>query len=566
MRNKNVITIGISGCSSSGKTTLAIILEEIFAPSNIIGSFDCPEITLSKSFKPLNLSDAKGFGEKPNKKVRLILQEDTYFLDKSFCPRSTFASRSEDAHFVDRTLAQDNVGCYTIAWKGSENCLNDGKDSLVPAAAAAAAASHVWDIVGPDTDCWEAIDVPALIAAVQHIQMTGELSQASIARVKNINARNPDFLVVASQQDSILQEHRDLVDQMKERVNVWLKEHSGSSVAGPHKKGAITTSDAKAAVRPTFCFVEGFLLFPSPRQSASSDSNKENVPPVQHCEPVYRASPPDQREEILAFQTQNAFAKHRLMSNLDIKLFLPTSKEVAQSRRFQRDCYIDEPIGKRIPGQMWKTAGYFHEVVWSNYVKEHAWLFEGGKISGEQDNEVLSTHNGDAKGKSGSGQDNLGQSHAATEPLDHSTVVNENNNIGRGLKTAVVSDLATDCGIHVRPIFDAGINDTVAWAVNVILSELGAKLHATTSTLADVGPAEPITIHHINQVSNEGVVNRDQGSKGSKKLRAKLGKWKEQGKLVMPWRRGSVSGLGATGASEHVGRVKRRNSVFGFGR
>ncbi|KAG0647235.1 hypothetical protein D0Z07_7209, partial [Hyphodiscus hymeniophilus] len=39
--------------------------------------------------------------------------------------------------------------------------------------------------------------------------------------------------------------------------------------------------------------------------------------------------------------------------------------------------------GQRDAGEMWKTEGYFEEVAWAHYEKEHKWLFRDGKIEGD---------------------------------------------------------------------------------------------------------------------------------------------------------------------------------------
>lgn len=72
-----------------------------------------------------------------------------------------------------------------------------------------------------------------------------------------------------------------------------------------------------------------------------------------------------------------------VMELLDIKLFLLVSREKATRRREARDGYVT------LEG-FWKDPpGYVDKIVWPNYAKEHAWLFEDGDVEGVLDKDVL---------------------------------------------------------------------------------------------------------------------------------------------------------------------------------
>ena len=62
---------------------------------------------------------------------------------------------------------------------------------------------------------------------------------------------------------------------------------------------------------------------------------------------------------------------------LDIKLFLRTSYAKAKARRENRDGYVT------IEGFWTDPPGYVDQVVWPNYVEEHAWMFKDGDVEGE---------------------------------------------------------------------------------------------------------------------------------------------------------------------------------------
>lgn len=72
-----------------------------------------------------------------------------------------------------------------------------------------------------------------------------------------------------------------------------------------------------------------------------------------------------------------------IMSRLDIKLFLLVSRARATQRREARDGYVT------LEG-FWKDPpGYVDKIVWPNYAKSHAWLFEGGDVEGQLKVDVL---------------------------------------------------------------------------------------------------------------------------------------------------------------------------------
>ncbi|TQW00008.1 hypothetical protein V2A60_005421 [Cordyceps javanica] len=72
-----------------------------------------------------------------------------------------------------------------------------------------------------------------------------------------------------------------------------------------------------------------------------------------------------------------------LAPSLDVKMLLRISHAQAKARREARDGYVT------LEG-FWKDPpGYVDDIVWPNYVKEHAWLFEDGDVEGRYRQEVL---------------------------------------------------------------------------------------------------------------------------------------------------------------------------------
>jgi hypothetical protein len=187
---------------------------------------------------------------------------------------------------------------------------------------------------------------------------------------------------------------------------------------------------------PALCFVEGFLLYtdsdatemahiPSKNEVTSIDGDPVIRYHIDNAPKVYRLLTCESTDpaslQIPPARTSTRAERDALMYNFDIKLFLPTSKDKAKARRFSRNPYIDYPLGGRLGGQHWKTEGYFDGVAWRNYEKLHAWLLSND-TDRPGDEELRGEHskNGD---------------------------------------------------VHVRGI-DAGVEDTLRWAVNVILGEI----------------------------------------------------------------------------------------------
>jgi hypothetical protein len=535
-KKENVVTIAISGCTSSGKTTLTVLLAEIFST---VEKSNKPTILLNDS--PVKL-DLKGFfeddenlmknGNKYNdneansvqKRGPIIIYQDAYFKDKSYCPTISFTSTPADADFTRRSLSDDFIKQYAISWGGC-NTIGRVTHSTEGGNYTSSVIEQVppfWYIIGPDTDCWNSLDIPALAGATQHARETGELSDASRQLEKITAIYNPGLLVTEAQRDAILYVYADLIMEMREVIKVWSKSHSAAANAeyrfeGHIANGAVRAGDGKKVVPPALCFIEGFLLFPSPQSASPTISqrvsqNNENKMPTSSLLVQDDGFRPEKRNSAIliaearkaAFQDRNAKARAKIMENFDIKLFLPTSKAKAKQRRFMRDIYIDSPHGKRYPGQMWKSEGYFDNITWGNYVKEHDWLFKGGLVDHAGDDE----HAGAAEHVGG--MDLIGAA-------DQGGIAMEDDG-----KKCVGSSEAEKHGVHIRPGLDAGVEETVSWAVQVILQELENK-DRITSCSPDL--PETATESHYD-ADDEGSETMDNGNKGKKSLGENICGWK----------------------------------------
>ena len=456
-KKDKVVTVAISGCSSSGKTTLVLLLAEIFK------KMDKDEAKLIKNLERLGLVSSDRGAEKDKENVKpemnsvkegedkvigngdhgiinmmngndgdgetkiaqnsdqgtIIIHEDAYFLEKACCPWANFKTTAADFSFMQKTLGDDQVGDYIIS--------QGGPTSNSPTVSAAedpcCQPSPVWQVTGPDTDSWSAIEFSALINTLKYVKKHGCLSEASLRRDDLTRVKFPGLLLDRSQHDAILAPHSSLIAELRGKVSKWSTSNTASStkerLQGLFIQDSIASSNNKDAAFPKLAFIEGFLLYPDPTKRSSAD-NKENVDPSKNNDqdaPRQRSAILMMDEQLKEYQTLNLQLKDTLMPNFDIKLFLPLSKEQAKERRFGGERYIDAPEGVRVPGQMWKTDGYFEDVAWANYVRESRWLFEDGE-------------------------------------------------------ECVASALAEAHGVRIRPTVDAGVEETVRWAVDTILKEL----------------------------------------------------------------------------------------------
>jgi uridine kinase len=228
-------------------------------------------------------------------------------------------------------------------------------------------------ITGPDADCNESVNFDALLEAVNTVLSGGTLSSTGLSQ-SHVNI------------DTLIEAHSELIARMAEKVTSWTKAQavlnaearfSGHLINSPIEN-ASNNKDAKASIRPGLCFIEGFLLFSNGPGDSETLSKKANLMPL-----------------------------------FDIKLFVSAAKDAVKKRRFSRPVYTDQPKGQRLAGQMWKTEGYFDEIVWGHFEEEHAWMF--------------------------------------------------------------TDDGAKKQGIHVQKEMDASIEETVEWAVDAILAEMGRE-------------------------------------------------------------------------------------------
>lgn len=119
---------------------------------------------------------------------------------------------------------------------------------------------------------------------------------------------------------------QDTIAAMKQKVAAWLQPGQPG-----HDIFQRSTSHAASPLR--MCLLDGFLLYSPPKFD-------------------------------------------KIMSLIDIKLFLQVSRAKATQRREARDGYVT------LEG-FWKDPpGYVDKIVWPNYVEAHKWMFVDGNVEG----------------------------------------------------------------------------------------------------------------------------------------------------------------------------------------
>lgn len=174
-----------------------------------------------------------------------------------------------------------------------------------------------------DWDCVESIDWHLFEPTLRHIKTHGSLPPDSFSK------EDQNEVGESGASESTVQRLRD-------EVQSWL--HNLSSSAA--EKGPNSGRDL------TICILDGFLLFPEPAAPHGQSERPDRGPTIPPAIPQL----------------------------LDLKLFLRTRFETAVARRNRRSGYVT------LEGFWADPPGYVEDVVWPNYVKAHAWMFEAGDV------------------------------------------------------------------------------------------------------------------------------------------------------------------------------------------
>ncbi|CAD6448268.1 f7c36df7-a3db-44b9-80e7-82873dcce956 [Sclerotinia trifoliorum] len=335
------LTVAISGCTSSGKTTLALLLSEIF--SAFSSKNKSTENSSSRESEKDNLGNSQAITP-----FTTTIHQDSFFIPKADCPFVQFNSTNNDKKFVKESIAQkDEKPVYTYSCTGTKG-------------------EGIVQVVGPNTDCIEAVNFSNLLREVQatHIK---KIEPQKITRFKE----DADKKKLVEQYSGVIASMRKKIKEHRALTTIKQASRYGENVAG-NINGWV--------------FVEGFLLFSKskpPDHGSLEFLENTGKPSAEVPEDLQMIAKKDftfMEKELTRMKEESTLSKEALMEEFDIKLFLPTSKDVAKQRRMSRFPYVDFPAGGRHPGQMWKSEGYFDEVVWKGYEDSFSWLLkETGK-------------------------------------------------------------------------------------------------------------------------------------------------------------------------------------------
>ncbi|CAG8951821.1 hypothetical protein HYFRA_00005625 [Hymenoscyphus fraxineus] len=398
-KEKKVILVAISGISSSGKSTLAYLLNEVFNPET---------------------EEEKTAG----RRKQHILTQDDFFKAKTAVPTTSFLVGEGEKEFVMRSMGS-NSGFYKI-----KEVVNDTAGSQ----------GQKWKVTGPDTDCARAFDFEGLWKAVKDLKEKGEVLSAG--------AKEENYLGVVG--DDLKIQYHDIINHLRHRV-AHILANTTTTYHFVFLEGMLLFTDPSVPATPNRTILSSLqqirLFLPTSFEAAKArrlarapyvdvERGGFRVPGQmwktegyfdgvvwrnygRDCGWLIKGDGGDvggvlyhdiinhlrhRVAHILANTTTTyhfvflegmllftdpsvpATPNRTILSSLQqIRLFLPTSFEAAKARRLARAPYVDvERGGFRVPGQMWKTEGYFDGVVWRNYGRDCGWLIkgDGGDVGG----------------------------------------------------------------------------------------------------------------------------------------------------------------------------------------
>ncbi|RFU33543.1 hypothetical protein B7463_g2827, partial [Scytalidium lignicola] len=376
-----VLTIGISGCSSSGKTTLTQLLNEIFSDISFItprpstnynsnGSEEKKkELKLSSSgnselddeeaeiggslkFQETELNN----GENNITMKTVVIHQDSFFVPKPECPNVTFELLGDDQAYLLLSETErspeisrnspssiqrlDEIGIHEQKAKSTHKILeidieygktyqlnnNISKSSrdkpCKKQQQTYSESQHLTTsfITSPNTDCISALDMISFRKTISLALETGSVPPASTFPSPRLGSPTIAWI------NTLKTDYKLLIQKQRMRVSDW-----------------VSSLSPTITLPQTLCFIEGFLLY---------------LPYIQ--------VPPG--TEINGNIKEQYAAAREVFDMIDLKLFLQIERNEAKARRFRRPEYCDPSVGgTRKVGQLWKTEGYFESVVW----KEH---------------------------------------------------------------------------------------------------------------------------------------------------------------------------------------------------
>jgi nicotinamide/nicotinate riboside kinase len=191
-----------------------------------------------------------------------------------------------------------------------------------------------------DWDCIDSVDLPLFEHTLKYLHEHGSLPPDSESK---------------EDQNSVGETHVSAqeVQEWKAKAKSWLDGWTTKFSSGSDEQGG--TKELRVYV------VDGFLLYPPPPSTTAAATTKE----LTSSDYPHSQSGLDRLRELV-------------QAHLRPKLFIPATRAQTLTRRAARSGYVT------LEGFWTDPPGYVEDVVWPNYERYHAWMYEGGKVEGEK--------------------------------------------------------------------------------------------------------------------------------------------------------------------------------------
>jgi hypothetical protein len=331
---KTRVTIAISGCPASGKSTLAYLLAAVFEGATIPDTGFAGAQTMYPVFNGR-------VEENPNRKGPItkviVIHQNSYIkpIDEwpiaewtELYPYSPAMEVMNPQTGAARAFADERGHrSFERYWEEAYKA-NVGVDpSLVSSSSSSCFPQFVppspirMAKTGPNLDCRGAIAWTRFGKAIND-GMRGHKNEEGSLETEEGRDRIASYLSQLHPKTRIPLVNSRNLEPLRERIREWIREETAQNdgIGFPGR------SVVDGSLRQMF-ILDGSLLF------LQTDPNK-------------------------------GAGGERLMKTCDVKLFLPTLETEAIQRCFGQREYIDPPRGTRKPEQTWMYEGYFSEVAW----------------------------------------------------------------------------------------------------------------------------------------------------------------------------------------------------------
>jgi nicotinamide/nicotinate riboside kinase len=180
-----------------------------------------------------------------------------------------------------------------------------------------------------DWDCVESLSIPDMLKSLEHIHQDGTFPVSFLPSSIPFPLR---LLAFSHTHTS----HQPILDSKEDQNSIGACPVPTTLIDA--QRSLVSSFSATQALLPRICFLDGFLLYPPSMSS--------------------------------------------IQAQLDIKMFLRTTKAKALARRAARSGYVT------LEGFWEDPPDYVEKIVWPNYVRDHAFLFREGDVEGVVDEEV----------------------------------------------------------------------------------------------------------------------------------------------------------------------------------